>query len=378
LSTRNALVARVASWKQSAMSMISSGSVLEAHLEAAEATVQRLPGPFNAKVGILLVLMAALVGICFGACAGCVGQCVGFGTSESESSEESEPEVTKPNWMINYVFLVLVPCVFVFSSLFMVRDFSTLLQNWSYLALVMVLMLLQCMMAAGPVADGLVDACLKLPKVLVNAFTSLSEDVGDKLEGLIIEIIGESPLDKVVDLITDALTGVISPILWQCADILDVRNFLPAAFFNVQMLVPFLGVGLFLVFLNLWAFLSNILVVTPPELGIVTLTITLLMLFLLAAALFSHRVVQIFVYTMQGIINFSFRTLVVTLLPTERLDPAMKLLGEQAPTATDLKMKIVALMQLNLNLEDAEDDDENLFEDLHDELQERLQNCCKC
>mmetsp|Transcript_6645 Transcript_6645/g.11853 ORF Transcript_6645/g.11853 Transcript_6645/m.11853 type:complete len:574 (+) Transcript_6645:125-1846(+) len=358
----SAAKARVASWGQSALAMVSSSS--SSVLGMAERAQRASSMPLTALMCVASVLLSAILGII----AGVIGSLLGW---FSQEPEDGEPRKT-PRWLVNYVFLTLIPCVFLLSSLVWVQDFdNSYLQNYSYLALVNVLMLLQCMLAAGPIADGLVDACLRLPKVIVNAFTSLNEDLGDKLSDLLVDILGETPLDKVVDAVIKILTSVVSPALTKCAEILDVRNFLPPAFFDVSMLIPFLGVGLFVLFVQVWAILANVVLL---KIGIATISVACLMWVLLIAALTSNKIVQGFVYTLQGILNYSFRTIMVTLIPTEALDPALAWLGPAVPSATDLKMKIVELLELKLNLEDPSEED-NAFEQFGDVFEDA--GCCR-
>jgi len=375
--------ARLASWEHSALALVSSSS--RSVLDQVE-RIQRISLlPLNAVVCVLIVLCSGILGICVGV----IGSFSGWFAAASEDDAASErgaaleagalaergaalgagalalvpgqkekmKKEKRSRWMLNYVFLALVPCVFLLSSLVWVQDMvkGSRVQGYSYLALVNVLMLLQCLLAAGPIADGLVDACCKLPDVLVKAFASLGKDIDSKLQGILIDLIGDSPVTMGLNKVSSLLTAVLDPILAKVATAMDVRHFLPDAFFDVSMLIPFLALGLFYLFFMVWGVLVNFSLL---KIGIATLGVVGIMVFLLIAALLSHKVVQGFVYTFQFVVNRVFRFIMVALIPTESLDPILSPLGSNV-SATAFKMKIVEVLELHLDLEESPHDEQN-------------------
>jgi len=247
--------------------------------------------------------------------------------------------------------------LFLVGALFFVRQLNAeLTQNFAYLGLVMVCMFFQCMVSAGPISVGLVESCCKLPQVIANAFVSLQRQMIKVISATVNDLIpGDDPLESLVELMSSLLLGVFEPAIQTVAALLDPRKFLPAAFFNVAILAPLLGLFLFFLFLSTWGVLANFLVL---KMGAVTMLVFWLMIALACLALTADSIVQMFIYCMQGILNFVFRTVMIELVPTQALDPILKKLGSDA-SATELKIKVVEALQLDLKLDDDEDEEDD-------------------
>lgn len=262
-----------------------------------------------------------------------------------------------------FLLLVATPCAFLYGALVLIRPLAPTLQYYSYLGLVMLLTVVQIAWAAGPIANGLVQAVITLPRVVTRAFVNLNRDVADKLEVMVQGIVGDTASAYTVHPIVSVLTQVIGPVLMLCAGLLNPQEFLPAAFTDVSRLWPLLVIAIFAVFVYLWSFLSTLIIL---QMGIVTGAVAFVMFLLLQASLCSHQVVAAFVKLVQILTNFMLRKLIIGMLPSEALDHVLQQLGPKAPKLTDLKMLIAKTCQLNINLDD--DDDE---EDLTD-------NCARC
>lgn len=269
--------------------------------------------------------------------------------------------------------LFVNPFVFLVGALFFVRHFGDLVQNFAYLGLVMCCMFLQCMLSAEPISIGLVDACCELPQVVANAFLGLQKQMADQITALVADLIpGDDPLESLVELTAQLFTAIFAPAIQTVASLMDVRKFLPAAFFSVAILAPLLGLVLFALFVSTWGVLANFLML---KMGAVTMLVFWLMMALAGLALTGDRIVHMFIYTVQGILNFVFKTFMMEIVPTDALDPICSKLGTSS-SATDIKRKIVDALQLDLKLDGEDDEDEDPNKD---SIQENLNDVfCGC
>lgn len=260
------------------------------------------------------------------------------------------------------------PFVFLVGALFVVRQLDAeLTQNFAYLGLVMICMLFQCMMSAGPISEGLVESCCKLPTVIANAFVGVQKQLSGMVKSAVSELIpGDDPLESLVELLADVLLGIFGPAIQTVAALLDPRKFLPAAFFSIVILAPLLGLFLFFLFLSTWGVLANFLVL---KMGAVTMLVFWLMIALACLALVADSIVQMFIYGLQGVLNFLLRTMIMELVPVSALDPVMQQLGSDQ-SATELKVKIVESLRLDLKLDDEDEeedpDKDTVMENLND------------
>eukprot|EP00930_Biecheleria_cincta_P055505 TRINITY_DN41825_c0_g1_i1.p1 TRINITY_DN41825_c0_g1~~TRINITY_DN41825_c0_g1_i1.p1 ORF type:complete len:716 (+),score=133.31 TRINITY_DN41825_c0_g1_i1:241-2148(+) len=295
----------------------------------------------------------ALIIVIFCSCViGCV---VGIISVCCTPRKGEEPMRTSKKVIIILCFIN--PFVFLIGALFIVRQLhAELTQNFAYLGLVMVLMFFQCMMSAGPISEGLVVSCCKLPQVIAKAFVSLEKQVVNAMTSHVNDLIpGDDPLEGIVGLFAEFMLQVFNPAIQTVAGLMDPRLFLPSALFNLAMLAPLLGLFLFVLFLSIWGVLSNLLML---KMGAVTVLVFWLMIALAFLSVTAEYIVQMFIYVMQGIMNFMLRTLLKALVPSKSLDPIVQRLGGSM-SATEFKEKIIESLQLDLDLDDEDEEDED-------------------
>jgi len=281
----------------------------------------KLPPSF--QIALPTLAISCLLAVVFGL----FGTCLGY------------LEIRSPFGVdIGKMLLILLPFIFLFAAVVWVNKIS-FLQYYAYLSFVMAFVLTQCMLAAAYIAPGLVQSALKLPRVVTTAFVNVEEELVEDLKELVKEIIGENPLDRVVDMACKLILEIIGPAIRTCGELLDVTNLIPATLYDVSRLSPLLGALLFLIFaLNVWAVLATLV---PLGLGLATAAVFIYMLLLLAAAHFADHIVVAFIYATQALLNFILGMLLTNLIPAENLDKALSLLGPDVPKATDLKTKVI-------------------------------------
>jgi len=173
--------------------------------------------------------------------------------------------------------------------------------------------------------------------------------------------------DFVIHQATHGVLLVVNPIVKQAAALLDIKDFLPKQFFSVELLGLPVGIVLFVFyFMYVWPVLLNLnLLFMPAELPIMhvgywlgTLATCSVMVLLWVLALKASRVADGLIYFVQWMVNHAFRALLDKMLPVEKFDKPLKLLGEHAPKPSDLKEKLLGMCTLDFHL-DLEEMEEN-------------------
>jgi len=250
-------------------------------------------------------------------------------------------------YVLSLLVMTVMPWAFLAGALIFVPRQPEQLQALLFQGLVVVVVLMQILAAAGPIASGLVQAAIGLPQLVAGAVDALQASFGEKLETLVKAILGDNSMQMVISAVIKAITSLLGPAIQTANKICDVGIFLPPFMTDLSALGPILGIVLFLAFMA--TPFPILMLFLPYKLGIVTGAITLLMFGLLIASLMADKIAILLVFLMQTVINYAFRTVLGTLIPTETLDGALKtVLGSNAPDMTALKNSLLNMCYLNL------------------------------
>lgn len=239
-----------------------------------------------------------------------------------------------------------MPCLFLLAAL-AVLGLPEQLQAISFQTLVAFSMFVQCLAAAGPIATGLVKAVVGLPKLVVQSIDAMTHDFGQKLHRFVRGILGDSPAQMLSSGAIKAIMAICSTALKTAAKVVDVEQFIPGVMMDVSKFATPLGLVLFAAFmLNVFPLMMLLL---PYKLGIVWGGTFLIMMGLLSASLFTHKAADIFVFLVEFLVNFAFRTVLGGLLPAESVASALKaVLGaDRSPDAETLKSTLLGFCYIN-------------------------------
>jgi len=250
-------------------------------------------------------------------------------------------------YVLSLLIMVAMPWAFLAGALVLVPKQPEALQALLFQGLVVVVVFVQILAAAGPIASGLVQAAIGLPQLVSGAVDAMQASIGEKLEMIVKAILGDNSMQMVVTGAIKIITGLLGPAIQTAAKICDIGIFLPSFITDLSALGPILGLFLFVAFMA--TPFPILMLFLPYKVGIVTGGITLLMFGLLIASLMAHKIAFLLVFVMQTVLNYAFRTVLGTLIPTDTLDSALKtLLGSNAPDMTALKNSLLDMCYLNL------------------------------